>query len=62
MTGNRQLRICVVGAGTRFLGGISYYTLYLVNALARTHDVSAILMRQLLPTRFYPGRERVGAN
>ena len=61
MQGNKQLRICVVGAGTRFLGGISYYTLHLVNALARTHDVSAILMRQLLPTRFYPGRERVGA-
>lgn len=61
MTGNKQLRICVVGAGTRFLGGISYYTLYLVNALARTHDVSAVLMRQLLPTRLYPGRERVGA-
>ena len=61
MIGNSQLRICVVGAGTRFLGGMSYYTLYLVNALAQTHDVSAILMRQLLPTRFYPGRERVGA-
>ena len=61
MIGNSQLRICVVGAGTRFLGGMSYYTLYLVNALSQTHDVSAILMRQLLPTRFYPGRERVGA-
>jgi len=61
MTRNGQLRLCVVGAGTRFLGGMSYYTLYLVNSLARTHDVSAILMRQLLPTRFYPGRERVGA-
>jgi glycosyltransferase involved in cell wall biosynthesis len=61
MAGNKQLRICVVGAGTRFLGGISYYTLYLVNALAGTHDVSAILMRQLLPTRLYPGKERVGA-
>jgi glycosyltransferase involved in cell wall biosynthesis len=33
-----------------------------VNALAQSHKVSAILMRQLLPTRFYPGRERVGAN
>jgi glycosyltransferase involved in cell wall biosynthesis len=62
MIENKQLRICVVGAGTRFLGGISYYTLHLVNAMARTQDVSAILMRQLLPTRFYPGRERVGAN
>lgn len=61
MTGNSKHRVCIVGAGTRFLGGMSYYTLYLVNALAHTHDVSAILMRQLLPTRFYPGRERVGA-
>ena len=61
MTTNGQLRICVVGAGTRFLGGISYYTLHLVNALARSHVVSLILMRQLLPTCFYPGRKRVGA-
>jgi glycosyltransferase involved in cell wall biosynthesis len=56
------LHICIVGAGTRFLSGISYYTLHLVKALARSHEVSVILMRQLLPTRFYPGRERVGAN
>src|SRR5437764_6426680 len=62
MTENGALRICVVGAGTRFLGGISYYTLHLVNALARSHVVSLILMRQLLPTRFYPGRKRVGAS
>ena len=62
MTDKGPLRICVVGAGTRFLGGISYYTLHLVKALARSHEVSVILMRQLLPTRFYPGRERVGAN
>jgi glycosyltransferase involved in cell wall biosynthesis len=62
MTENRQLRICVVGAGTRFLSGISYYTIKLVNVLARSHEVSAILMRQLLPTHIYPGRKRVGAN
>ena len=61
-TKNEQLRVCVVGAGTRFLGGISYYTLHLVNALAQSQRVSAILMRQLLPTRFYPGRQRVGAS
>ncbi len=53
-------RVCVVGAGTRFLSGISYYTQVLANELARTHDVSVILMRQLLPTRLYPGRARVG--
>ncbi len=62
MTQNEQLRICVVGAGTRFLGGISYYTLHLVNALTQSYSVSVILMRQLLPTRFYPGWKRVGTN
>jgi glycosyltransferase involved in cell wall biosynthesis len=56
----RQLRVCVVGAGTRFMSGISYYTLRLINAFAQSHRTSAILMRQLLPTRLYPGRERVG--
>ncbi len=62
MTENGHLRICVVGAGTRFLGGISYYTIRASNALARSHTVSVILMRQLLPTRFYPGWKRVGAS
>ncbi len=62
MPENRPLRICVIGAGKRFLGGVSYYTLSLVNALAQTHRVSVILMRQLLPKRLYPGWRRVGAN
>jgi glycosyltransferase involved in cell wall biosynthesis len=62
MTENKQLRICVVGAGKRFLSGISYYTLHLVNAMARSYRVSVILMRQLLPVRFYPGCKRVGMN
>ncbi len=55
-----RLRVCVVGGGTRFLSGISYYTHRLSDALARSHDVSVILMRQLLPTHLYPGRNRVG--
>jgi glycosyltransferase involved in cell wall biosynthesis len=50
-----------VGSGLRFLSGISYYTLRLSNALAQEHAVSVILMRQLLPTFLYPGRDRVGA-
>src|SRR5437588_12649806 len=62
MKENRQQRVCVVGPGKRFLSGISYYTIRLVNMLAQSNEVSVILMRQLLPTRFYPGRERVGAN
>jgi glycosyltransferase involved in cell wall biosynthesis len=61
MIENRKLRISVVGAGKRFLSGISYYTLLLDNVLTQSHQVSAILMRQLLPTRLYPGRNRVGA-
>ncbi|TME09818.1 MAG: glycosyltransferase [Chloroflexi bacterium] len=62
MKENKQLRICVIGAGTRFLSGISYYTLYLTNTLAQLHKVSVILMRRLLPVRLYPGRKRVGMN
>jgi glycosyltransferase involved in cell wall biosynthesis len=55
------MKVCVVGAGTRFMSGLSYYTLRLSNALAEEHhQVSAILMRQLMPARWYPGRGRVG--
>ncbi|MEO8461796.1 MAG: glycosyltransferase, partial [Chloroflexota bacterium] len=53
-------RVCVVGSGTRFLSGISIYTVRLANALAANHRVSIVTMRGLLPHRFYPGRERVG--
>jgi glycosyltransferase involved in cell wall biosynthesis len=61
LTARRNRRICVIGSGTRFLSGISYYTIRLTNAFAeRGHESTAVLMRQLLPTRFYPGRERVG--
>jgi glycosyltransferase involved in cell wall biosynthesis len=52
--------VCLVGPGWRFTSGISYYTCRLAGALADQHDVSVILMRQLLPRRFYPGRKRVG--
>lgn len=60
MQNDQPLRICVVGSGFRFLSGISYYTIRLANALVRRHEVSVILMRRLLPARFYPGRARVG--
>src|SRR6266700_3036841 len=62
MTENRQLRVSVIGPGKRFLGGISYYTIHLVNALTRSYKISLILMRRLLPARFYPGRKRIGMN
>lgn len=54
------LKVCVVGSGTRFVSGISYYTYFLARALEQRYDVVAILMRQLIPRRWYPGRERVG--
>jgi len=55
-------RVLVVGPGARFLSGITYYTFSLCNALSERVTVSAILMRQLLPTALYPGRARVGAS
>jgi glycosyltransferase involved in cell wall biosynthesis len=55
------MRVCVVGPGTHFLSGLSYYTIRLANALVERNDVSVILFRRLLPRRLYPGWKRVGA-
>ena len=55
-----DLKVCVVGSGTRFVSGISYYTYFLACALNERYDVVAILMRHLIPRRWYPGRQRVG--
>lgn len=60
MNGPPHYRVCVVGPGTRFLSGLTYYTFGLVNALSEACDVSSVLLRQLLPTRLYPGYRRVG--
>jgi len=54
------LKVCVVGSGTRFVSGISYYTYFLACALKQHCDVVSILMRHLIPKRWYPGRQRVG--
>jgi glycosyltransferase involved in cell wall biosynthesis len=54
-------RILVIGAGTRLLSAMSYYTLQLTNALAQRFAVAIIPMRQLIPTFLYPGRSRVGS-
>ncbi len=59
MSGPR--RITVVGSGTRFLSGISVYTVRLAEALADAGvRASVVTMRQLLPTFLYPGKARVG--
>jgi len=54
-------RVLVIGAGTRLLSAMSYYTLQLTNALAQRFAVAFIPMRQLIPTVLYPGRSRVGS-
>jgi glycosyltransferase involved in cell wall biosynthesis len=57
----RRDSVLVVGSGTRFLSGISYYTHRLASELAQDHKVTVVLMRALVPKRLYPGRARVGA-
>lgn len=52
--------ISVVGPSTRFLSGISYYTIRLCNALAEKNIVNAVLFRNMLPKRLFPGWKRVG--
>jgi glycosyltransferase involved in cell wall biosynthesis len=56
----RPTRVLIVGAGTRFLSGMSYYTLRLANALSDRFPVAMIAMRQLMPSALYPGAARVG--
>jgi len=53
-------RIMVVGSGWHMTSGISHYTYRLAVALAERHQVSALLMRRLIPRRAYPGAARVG--
>jgi glycosyltransferase involved in cell wall biosynthesis len=55
------MNICVVGSSKKFYSGISAYTVVMANALARNgHNVSVVLLRNLVPLVLYPGRERVG--
>src|SRR5690349_16147296 len=53
--------VCVVGSGTAFLSGLSYYTHQLASAFAERYPTQVILMRRLIPARFYPGRKRIAA-
>jgi glycosyltransferase involved in cell wall biosynthesis len=56
------VRVCVVGPGAHFLSGISYYTQHLSNALDSRYQLSVVLLRRLMPARWYPGRKRVGVH
>jgi glycosyltransferase involved in cell wall biosynthesis len=57
---SEEPRVCIVGSGTFFLSGISYYTYLLARTMSARSQVSVILMRRLIPKYMYPGRDRVG--
>ena len=57
-----SLRVLVIGAGWHMTSGISHYTYRLCAALSERYDVSAVLMRRLVPRAAYPGAARVGAD
>ena len=55
------MSVCLVGPGWRFTSGISYYTCRLATSMAAERvDTSVLLIRRLLPTVLYPGKDRVG--
>lgn len=53
-------RVSIIGPSFRFLSGISYYTVYLSNALSKPFQVHAVLFRNMLPKKLFPGSGRVG--
>lgn len=57
---NNRPAIAIIGPSTRFLSGISYYTIHLSNALSEQMKVQAILFRHMLPRKLFPGWRRVG--
>ncbi len=59
--GGRPTHVCIVGSGMTFVSGISYFTYFLAAAFTERYETSVVLMRRLVPRRFYPGRDRVGA-
>ncbi len=54
------MKVAVIGPSKRFLSGVSYYTIRLSNALSDYAEVTAILFRNMLPRRLFPGWKRVG--
>lgn len=53
-------KISIIGPSKRFYSGLSACTICLANALSKNSDVSAVLLRDLLPKFLYPGRGHVG--
>ena len=59
---SERTEVCIVGPGKAFLSGVTYHTYGLVSALSAQRPTSVILLRNLVPRRLYPGRDRVGAD
>jgi len=57
---DETLNISIFGPSTRFLSGITYFTIRLSNALAPIGEAEAILFRHMLPKKLFPGWKRVG--
>jgi glycosyltransferase involved in cell wall biosynthesis len=55
-----RVNVVIIGPSTRFLSGVSYYTIRLSNALADVTDVKTLLFRKMLLKRLFPGWRRVG--
>lgn len=53
-------KVVIIGPSQRFLSGISYVTLLLSNSLADYFSVTALLFRNMLPKKLFPGYKRVG--
>ena len=59
---SQRTGVCVIGPGKAFLSGVTYHTYGLVTALSRGGPASVIVLRNLVPRRLDPGRDRVGAD
>lgn len=59
---SERTAVCVIGPGKAFLSGVTYHTYGLVSALSRHGRTEVIVLRNLVPRRLYPGRDRVGAD
>jgi glycosyltransferase involved in cell wall biosynthesis len=55
-----KIMVVIIGPSTKFLSGVSYFTIRLSNALSDLMDVKTILFRKMLPKRLFPGWRRVG--
>lgn len=57
------MKICFIGSSKVFFSGISAHTIFHANAFAELgHEVSVVLLRNLVPRFLYPGKKRLGAN